>query len=138
MKVNFEILYEHIGYLFYALAFESRQPSSLQHDKLRQLIDKRWKADDLKNDPLNLRLNEHLQSGVRHAITSSWHPEHAFTVFEEFYLVHRNSFGPVLKEQIQKSAIEIAQAFYTLQGHPKLAIELNWLLASDRQVTSTV
>lgn len=138
MKVDFEILYEHIGYLFYALAFETRQPSSFQHGKLSLIIDKHWKVADPKEESLHLRLNDHLHSGVRHAMASTWHPEHAFTIFEEFYLVHRSSFGYVLKDKIQESASEIAHDFYSLHRHSKLVMELNWLLTPQRQMISAV
>ena len=37
MKVDFEILYEHVGYLFYALASEFHKLSSYEDSKLNQL-----------------------------------------------------------------------------------------------------
>ena len=87
MKADFEILYEHIGYLFYALASEFHVLSYYENRKLNELIDEHWKVLHPMEAPLHLRLNEHLHTGVHKAMSASWSSEHAFKMFEDFYCV---------------------------------------------------
>jgi hypothetical protein len=130
MKVDFQILYEHVGYLFYALASEFHKLSPSEDGKLNELIDRHWKVLHPKEAPLHLCLNEHLHTGVRNARAASWHPDYAFTAFEDFYLVHRISFGDTLTEKIQKCSDEIVHRFHELHCDSKIIVELKWLLTS--------
>lgn len=130
MKVNFEILYEHIGYLFYALASEFHKLSSYEDSKLNELIDNHWKVLHPEEAPLHLRLNEHLHTGVRNAMAASWDPDQAFALFEDFYLLHGISFGGSLREKIQKCSDEIVHEFYKLNCDSKIITELKGLLSS--------
>jgi uncharacterized protein YejL (UPF0352 family) len=128
MKANFEILYEHIGYLFYALASEFHKLSSYEDSKLNELINEHWKILDSKEAPLQLLLNEHLHNGVHNAMSVSWNPDQAFRMFEDFYLVHRISFGDTLREKIQKCSDEIVHDYCRLHCDSKIITELKWLL----------
>lgn len=128
MKVDFEILYEHIGYLCYALASEFHNLSSYEDSKLNELIDEHWKILHPKEAPLHLRLNEHLHTGVHNAMAASWSPDQAFKMFEDFYLLHRISFGDTLRGKIQKCSNVIVHDYYKLNCNSKLITELKWLL----------
>jgi hypothetical protein len=128
MKVDFEILYEHIGYLFYALASEFHKLSSYEDSKLNELIEEHWKVLHPTEAPLHVRLNEHLHTGVHNAMAALWNPDHAFKAFDDFYLVHRISFGDTLREKIQKCSDEIVHDYYKLHCDSEIIKELKWLL----------
>jgi hypothetical protein len=128
MKVDFEILYEHIGYLFYALASEFHNLSPYEDSKLNELIDEHWKVLHTKETTLDLRLNEQLHAGVHNAMAALWGPDQAFQAFKCFYLIHKISFGEPLRKKIQKCSDEIVHDYYKLHCNSKIITELKWLL----------
>lgn len=132
MKVDFEILYEHVGYLFYALASEFHKLSSYEDSKLNQLIDQHWRVLHPNESPLDLRLNEHLHNGLHKAMSATWGPGQAFKMFEDFYFVHRISFGEALRAKIEKCSEEIVREYYKLHCDSKKLMELKWLLSQHQ------
>lgn len=136
MKADFEILYEHIGYLFYALASEFHVLSYYENRKLNELIDEHWKVLHPMEAPLHLRLNEHLHTGMRNAMAASWNPNQAFKAFKDFYLVHRISFGQTLRDKIQKCSDQIIRDYYRQPFDSKIITELKGLLTSDHNAYS--
>lgn len=118
MKTSFEKLYEHVGYLFYALAAEHGKLSSADYLKLKEIIDRYWAGSahgDLRLQPyLNgyvLSLNGYLLSGVRNAIDEGMDADEAFLFFENYYAVHKLFFGSALKEKIALTDNSIAAVF---------------------------
>ena len=132
MKVTFEALYEHIGYLFYALASEFHKLSAYEDSKLNELIDGHWEVLPLREAPLHLRLNEHLHAGVHHAMAASLPPQQAFKMFEDYYLVHKLSFGDTMRDKIQQCSDEIVRDYYTQHCNSKFITELKILFRSPQ------
>ena len=131
MKVNFETLYEHIGYLFYALASEFRKLSldeSRMWNELNKRVDQHWKVMHPQEAWLHLRLHEHIHLGIQNALSASLTPAQAFSIFEDFFAVHKVSFGVPLKEKIQKCSNEIAHDFGTLNHDSEMITEVKRLL----------
>jgi hypothetical protein len=138
MKVTFESLYEHIGYLFYALASEFHKLSSYEDSKLNELIEEHWKVLHPKDAPLHHHLNEHLHTGVHNAMTASLLPDQAFKIFEDYYLVHKRSFGDTLRDKIQKCSDQIVHDYYTARCDSKLITQLKSLLRSQHPYSLSV
>src|SRR5690349_19472989 len=100
MKVNFELLYEHIGYLFYSLSKDDGQFSVSDLKKLKELVDLRWRHDLNGDGTLQTHLTDCIHLGIRVCVNESWTSEKAFLSFKNFYKIHSLPFSSSLREKI--------------------------------------
>lgn len=110
MKVYFEHIYEHIGYLFYAIASERGKLNAVSLDKLNRLIDQQWHPAG-NGATIETHLAACLHAGIRTAIDSAMSPEEAFDLFHNYYEVHTLPFGQPLRLKIQATANTLAAEF---------------------------
>ena len=138
MKANFESLYDHIGYLFYALANEQKPLSAYDIKKLETEISESWQPLTSAESNLHYSLIKHLNNTITDCFNRRLSSAEAFDIFEEYYLVHHVNFGPSLQGKILNAANEISHEFFSLsknkEGSHTLA-ELKKLLHPPVEVT---
>jgi len=100
MKVNFEIIYEHVGYLFFALTQQKKKLSSEELMRLHRLVDTYWRQTPNGDITLYIHLTDCIHAGIKHATTEAWSSEAARHSFENYYKLHAMPFGTALKEKI--------------------------------------
>jgi hypothetical protein len=110
MKIYFEHIYEHIGYLFYAVAAEHGMLNAVTYDKLYRLIDQRWKPTDT-GQTLELHLVRCLHAGLLQAFKTSMTADAAYNHFKDYYTLHYQPFGKPLRSRILSTAGTIASEF---------------------------
>lgn len=128
MKVNFENIYEHIGYLFYALAGGKDELSTDQLVKVTDLIEQAWKPTSNGDPDLQLRLVKCIHEGVSYAAENEMSAEHAFSSFHTYYQLHGLSFSKALKEKIMVSAAVILKEFSGSRSNGFIGVELERLM----------
>ena len=128
MKANFENIYEHMGYLFYALAAEFSKLSSREYSELEKLIDEHWQPGNTREAWLQSHLVQHLHAGIENAYINSLSAEEGFDIFENYYLVHKHSFGLPLREKIYECGNAIVHEFYQLHHDSELIRKVEKLL----------
>ena len=111
MKVNFEHIFEHIGFLFYAVAAEQRTLHPADYDRLKNLIGLEWVTGLNYNVDLQSRLKRALFEGVSKGFDNSMNAEEAFVRFRDYYEMHSLPFGNLLKLKIISTAIIIHTEF---------------------------
>lgn len=111
MKVYFEDIYEHIGYLFYAVASERMKLNTESLDKLMRLVDQQWYPAG-NGTTLEAHLAGELHSGCRKAMNSIMSPEQAFDHFQQYYEVHALPFGQPLRSKILATVKTLAAEFF--------------------------
>lgn len=111
MKVNYENIYEHIGYLFYALASGKGKLSSAELVRLTDMIEKTWKPITNGDPVLHMHLVDCIHAGVRYAIDNLMRPDHALTSFCDYFRIYSLPFSKTLKEKIIGSAVLILKEF---------------------------
>lgn len=110
MKVYFEHIYEHIGYLFYAIASEHGKLNAASLDKLTRLIDQQWYPAG-NGSTIEARLVGYLHSGLRNAMDSAMSADRSFDYFHDFYEVHALPFGLPLRSKILATGNTLASEF---------------------------
>lgn len=110
MKAYFEHIYEHIGYLFYAIAAERGELNTVSLDKLNRLIDRQWYAAG-NGQSLDTNLVSHLHAGLQNAFKTSMHAEEAFDRFRNYFGVHGLPIGRPLRLKIFGTANMLASEF---------------------------
>ncbi len=111
MKVNFEDIYERIGYLFYALAAERGKLNAVTFDKLKRLVDQQWNPVTTNGRTLESHLASYLHSGLRNAFDFSMSAGEAYDLFKTYYDIHSLPFGELLRSRIFATANMIASEF---------------------------
>lgn len=110
MKAYFEHLYEHVGYLFYAMAAEDRKLSMMDWDRLNRLIDQQWHPAG-NGQSLDSHLISQLHLGLKGAFNTSMQAEEAFAVFQNYHCLHGLSIGEALRLKIFVTAEILACGF---------------------------
>jgi hypothetical protein len=116
MKVNFQHIYESIGYLFYSISSKNGSLSDEKYDELHQLIAQRWQPTLTKNhlrtfEALHTDLIDHLRQAIHHAYESKLDSEKAFDHFRTYYDQHAVCFGEDLREKMLSTAKCISRHF---------------------------
>lgn len=111
MKENFENIYEHIGYLFYALVRGEVALSTAQLVKLTELIERMWKPMSNGNPELHLHLVDCIHAGVKYAVENRMSREHALSSFRTYFQIHGLPFGIELKKKVISSVLAIQKEF---------------------------
>jgi hypothetical protein len=113
MKANFESLYDHIGYLFYALASEQKPLSEYDMKKLETEISESWQPLTSVEPALHYSLIKHLNQTITECHKESITSNNAFEIFEDYYCVHHSNFGDNLQHRILSAATEISHEFFS-------------------------
>jgi len=113
MKANFESLYDHIGYLFYALASEQKTLSKYDMKRLETEISESWQPLTSAEASLHYSLIKHLNNTITNCQSDGLTSSNAFEVFEDYYSIHYANFGDDLQHKILAAANEVSHEFFS-------------------------
>ena len=116
MKVNYEDLFEHIGYLVYSIVLPCGTLSENTILKLKNIVGLVWK----ENDSLSMHLNDCAVSGVEYCVDNSMTSDHAFESFKNYFMIHSLPFGVGLREKIIAVSQSAFEKFPSQEGAVKL------------------
>jgi hypothetical protein len=111
MKANFDNIYSKIGYLFYAIASENGNLSSIEYERLRKLVAQKWWPASNSEAALQSHLIEALGNSIWIGCHSCMTSKTAFELFGNCYFPHQLNFGPSLREKILDTCRAIAKDF---------------------------
>lgn len=122
MKVNFENIYDHIGHLFFSIAYHHKPLSVIDEIKLNDLVDEMWSSDSVSDPLLNRQLVGCIHGGIKEAIENRMSTTVAWNSFLNFYQLHSFPFSLPLKEKILSASVRIAKEFAAADKnfHPEL------------------
>lgn len=120
MKVNFEDIYRHIGFLFYGLASRDGKVSSQDFSRLTEILEKDWGRAGSGDPVLTMHLVDCMYEGIRYAIDNAMSTEHALASFRNYYRIHPLPFSQVLKERIISSSMLISREFPQRSQHARI------------------
>lgn len=110
MKIDFENIYEHIGFLHYGVASRSGGLSASSLTRLKDFIEKTWQPET-SGYSLTQHLIDSIHEGVRFASENKMSSEHAISSFADFYKMHSLPFSEALKAKIISSLIALTDYF---------------------------
>lgn len=104
--------YQHIGYLFYAMAAADEQVVRAEIDTLKQLAKRDWLPIDDTNDRYGSDAAYQIEIVFDWLqIDSKKSANDCYRLFERYYLAHQSLFSPELKQLILRTAEAIANSF---------------------------
>jgi hypothetical protein len=135
MKTSFENIYEHIGYLFYAIVFEHRKASAFDYEKLKSLIEQNWQIPIVDAD-LEHRLLTYLYTGIKNAADVSMDAVNAYGFFVQCFELNSFAFGQALRHKLISVANVIAQEFPVIGELSLLPIKLELRMKEKTAVSA--
>lgn len=109
--VNYQRIYEKLGYLFYALAAADNVVPPREADRLREMVKKIWVPLENSTDEFGTDAAFYIDISFEYLLNESIDAAEAFQEFENYYLEHSAAFSKGLHDKIKTTAKAIAQAF---------------------------
>lgn len=130
--VNYQKIYEKLGYLFYALAAADKVVPEREADRLREMVKNIWLPIEDSTDEFGTDAGYYIDISFEYLLNEGIDAGEAFQEFEDYFLVHSAAFSKGIHEKITTTATAIARAF---RGKNKKESEmmkrLNKLLSRD-------
>jgi hypothetical protein len=111
MKINYQKLYENLGYLFYAVAAADHHVHRDEIDKLKVLVGKEWLPLENSTDSYGTDAAHYISIAFEYLLSEGMAAEDAYTVFSDFYKESEAGFTKDLKQKVKITAKSIATAF---------------------------
>ena len=103
--------YQHIGYLFYAVAASDRNIDTNEVNALKTLIKNEWLNLDDTNDSFGSDAAYQIEIVFDWLEEAEWDSSTCFEKFEDYYKEHSKIFKEDIKALIIKTASTIAESY---------------------------
>lgn len=111
MRINYQNIYEKLGYLYYAIAAADKQVHPAEIEELRVLIAKEWLPLENSIDKYGTDAAHYISIAFEYLLSESIPASEAYGVFADYYEQHTAAFSQELKKRISTTASAIANAF---------------------------
>lgn len=105
------LAYQHIGYLFYAVAAVDKTIDKKEIETLKVLAKEHWLDVDSVNDNFGSDAAYQIEIVFDWLKEENWDSETCFTKFEDYYKGHSGLFKEKTKSLIIKTASSIAESY---------------------------
>lgn len=103
--------YQHIGYLFYAVAAADKRITIEEVEILKTLVKNYWLDLESTNDRFGSDAAYQIEIVFDWLVEADWESDTCFTKFEDYYKEHSNLFSENIKSLIIKTASTIAESY---------------------------
>lgn len=110
--LNYQRIYEKLGYLFYALAAADKQVKPKEADRLRELVKQVWLPVEDSTDEFGTDAGYYIDISFEYLLNEGSDPQEAFQEFEDYYSEHAGAFTKAILDRIKTSANVIAEAYH--------------------------
>lgn len=133
MIINYQKIYEQLGYLFYAIASADKHSRPKEFEILKQDIIKEWIPLESSTDEFGTDAANYIYFTFDNLLDQEADPEEAFASFKEYFELHANAFDDTLRKRIEKTAFHMAKAFtHKNKTETKILKDLKKLLHSKQ------
>ena len=134
MHINYQKIYEQLGYLFYAIASADRHARNKEFEILKQDITKEWIPMESSTDEFGTDAANYIYFTFDNLLDQEADPEEAFASFKEYFELHSHAFDETLRRKIETTAMHMTKAFaHKNKTEAKIIKELKKLLHPKRQ-----
>ncbi|MGC1241500.1 MAG: hypothetical protein WA874_07920 [Chryseosolibacter sp.] len=109
--VNYQRIYEKLGFLFYAIAAIDHDCEPGEADGLREMVRKFWLPIEDSTDEFGTDAAYYIDISFEYLLNEGFDAEEAFQEFENYYAEHSSVFSKTIKEKIKMTARAITHAF---------------------------
>ncbi len=117
MHVNYQKIYEKLGYLFYAIASSDGRVADIELSRLREMIKKIWIPLEGSTDEFGTDAAQYISISFEFLMDEGMDANDAFDEFKDYYEEHAGAFSKEIKENIRNTTRAIASAFKGKNRH---------------------
>lgn len=121
--MNYQTLYEKLGYLFYSIASADQNVHPAEIDRLKTLISKDWLPLEDSTDTFGTDAAHYISIAFDYLANESVSSTESFEVFSAYYEQNATKFSAQIKKQILRTATAIADAFGTTNKKEKESLD---------------
>jgi hypothetical protein len=110
MIVNYQKIYEQLGYLFYALASADKHLRKKEFDILKKDIEKEWIPLEDSTDEFGTDAANYIYFTFDSLLDQDFPPRDAFASFKSYFEEHALAFDENIRKKIHKTALHMANA----------------------------
>lgn len=111
MEINYQRIYEHAGYLFYAIAAADGAVKDAEVAVFKDLVSKEWLPLEDSTDEFGTDSAHYIFMAFDTLLDRVAPPEEAFATFKDYFEEHHAAFSPSIRKKIRVTATAIAGAF---------------------------
>lgn len=111
MVVNYQRIYEHAGYLFYAIAAADGAIKEAELSVIKDLINKEWLPLEDSTDEFGTDAAHYILMTFDILMDRSASADEAFAVFKDYLEAHKGAFTEPVRKKIRLTAAAVARAF---------------------------
>lgn len=111
MAINYQRIYEHAGYLFYAIAAADGAVKDAEIAVFKDLISKEWLPLEDSTDEFGTDSAHYIFITFDNLLDRGVSPDEAFASFKDYFDEHSSAFSYPIRKKIYTTATAIADAF---------------------------
>lgn len=111
MEINYQRIYEHAGYLFYAIAAADGKVKDAEVAVFKDLVSKEWLPLEDSTDEFGTDSAHYIFISFDNLLDRSIPAEEAFASFKDYFNEHHTAFTAPIRKKISATAEAIAGAF---------------------------
>lgn len=111
MTVNYQKIYEKLGYLFYAIAAADGRVRQEEIDELRKTIQLCWLPLENSTDEFNTDASQYIFFSFDYLVVERMPPEEAYNIFEDYYKEHYRFFDDTIRHNLLSTAYSVSTVF---------------------------
>ena len=123
MKVNYQSIYEKLGYLFYSIASADNRIHPSEVEKLKAMVAREWLPLEDSIDKYGTDAGHYISISFDYLMSERIPPQDAYSVFADYFQEHAAAFSKELKKKISTTATAIANAFADRNKYEKKYID---------------
>jgi hypothetical protein len=111
MRINHQRIYEHIGYLFYAVVAADGKIKSSEIELVKKLVSEEWDPAERNRDEFDTDVAEYIYFTFDFLLNQEMDAKEAFGTFKEYLQEHLDAFDEHLLKKILNSAKTLASTY---------------------------
>lgn len=111
MEINYQRIYEHAGYLFYAVAAADGAVKDAEIATINDLIKKEWLPLEDSTDQFGTDSAHYISITFDNLLDRGVPPDEAFASFKGYFDEHHAAFTDNIRRKLYTTAAAIAKAF---------------------------
>ncbi len=139
MKINYQKIYEQLGYLFYALASADKHLRRREYEILKKDIEREWIPLESSTDEFGTDAANYIYFTYDSLMDQDFPPMEAFKSFQQYFQEHAAALDEAIRDRIKTTALHMARAFpHRNKTEEYIIKELNKMLHSPGRSRETI
>ena len=111
MQINYQKIYERLGYPFYAIAAADNVVTKNEVSRLKEMVQNVWVPIEETTDEFGTDAAQYISISFDYLMNEGVEADQAFDGFKDYYVTHPAAFSKNIRRNMKTTASAIAEAF---------------------------